>query len=113
MTNSVPTVRFAPSPTGRLHIGNIRTALYNWLFAKQQGGDFILRLDDTDQERSTEEFAQGIVEDLAWLGMEPDRTEKQSDRFKTYDKVAGDLRARGLLYPCYESAAEIDRKRKR
>ena len=69
MTNSAPIVRFAPSPTGRLHIGNIRTALYNWLFAKQQGGDFILRLDDTDQERSTDEFAQGIVEDLAWLGM--------------------------------------------
>lgn len=113
MTNSVPTVRFAPSPTGRLHIGNIRTALYNWLFAKQQDGDFILRLDDTDQERSTQEFAQGIVEDLAWLGMVADRTEKQSDRFETYDKVADDLRARGLLYPCYESAAEIDRKRKR
>lgn len=113
MTNTVPTVRFAPSPTGRLHIGNIRTALYNWLFAKQQGGDFILRLDDTDQERSTEEFAQGIVEDLAWLGMAPDRTEKQSDRFKAYDKVADELRARGLLYPCYESADEIDRKRKR
>ncbi|MCJ8308838.1 MAG: glutamate--tRNA ligase [Rhizobiaceae bacterium] len=113
MTNSAPIVRFAPSPTGRLHIGNIRTALYNWLFAKQQGGDFILRLDDTDQERSTKEFAQGIVEDLAWLGMVADRTEKQSDRFKTYDAVADDLRARGLLYPCYESAAEIDRKRKR
>ena len=113
MTKTAPIVRFAPSPTGRLHIGNIRTALYNWLFTKQQGGDFILRLDDTDQERSTEEFALGIVEDLAWLGMVADRTEKQSDRFKTYDAVADDLRARGLLYPCYESAAEIDRKRKR
>ena len=113
MTKTVLTVRFAPSPTGRLHIGNIRTALYNWLFVKQQGGDFILRLDDTDQERSTEEFAQGIVEDLAWLGMVPDRTEKQSDRFATYDAVAEDLRAKGLLYPCYELADEIDRKRKR
>jgi glutamyl-tRNA synthetase len=113
MTKTVPTVRFAPSPTGRLHIGNIRTALYNWLFAKQNGGDFILRLDDTDQERSTEAFAQGIVEDLAWLGMVPDRTAKQSDRFSTYDAVAEDLRNKGLLYPCYESADEIDRKRKR
>ena len=108
-----PTVRFAPSPTGRLHIGNIRTALYNWLFSKQQGGQFILRLDDTDQERSTEEFAQGIVTDLAWLGMTPDRTEKQSDRFAVYDSVADKLREQGLLYPCYESAEEIDRRRKR
>ncbi|MEP0944277.1 MAG: glutamate--tRNA ligase [Rhizobiaceae bacterium] len=113
MTKFTPTVRFAPSPTGRLHIGNIRTALYNWLFAKKQGGDFILRLDDTDVERSTDEFAQGIVEDLAWLGMVADRKEKQSDRFATYDAVADDLRAKGLLYPCYESASEIDRKRKR
>ena len=78
-TNTTPIVRFAPSPTGRLHIGNIRTALYNWLFASKKGGSFVLRLDDTDQERSTREFAEGIVEDLAWLGIQPDRQEKQSD----------------------------------
>jgi len=111
--NTAPIVRFAPSPTGRLHIGNIRTALYNWLFAKQQDGQFILRLDDTDQERSTAEFAQGIVDDLAWLGMVPDRTEKQSDRFASYDAIAAKLKDAGLLYPCYESAEEIDRRRKR
>lgn len=108
-----PTVRFAPSPTGRLHIGNIRTALYNWLFASKQGGQFVLRLDDTDQERSTEEFAQAIVNDLAWIGIAPDRIERQSSRFDRYDAVADDLRHQGLLYPCYESAAEIDRRRKR
>ena len=111
--DSAPTVRFAPSPTGRLHIGNIRTALYNWLFAKKQGGQFVLRLDDTDLERSTQEFADGIVEDLAWLGINPDRTEKQSERFAVYDAVADDLRKKGLLYPCYESAEEIERRRKR
>jgi glutamyl-tRNA synthetase len=111
--NTSPIVRFAPSPTGRLHIGNIRTALYNWLLAKKQNGQFVLRLDDTDQERSTAEFADGIVEDLAWLGIVPDRTEKQSDRFNVYDKVADDLRQKGLLYPCYETPDEIDRRRKR
>ncbi|MGI9365726.1 MAG: glutamate--tRNA ligase [Rhizobiaceae bacterium] len=108
-----PIVRFAPSPTGRLHIGNIRTALYNWLYAKKEEGSFVLRLDDTDQERSTEEFAQGIVEDLAWLGIEPDRREKQSDRFEIYDQTADALREKGLLYACYETADEIDRRRKR
>lgn len=108
-----PTVRFAPSPTGRLHIGNIRTALYNWLFAKKNGGSFVLRLDDTDIARSTDEFAQGIVEDLAWLGIEPDRKEKQSERFDLYDAAADKLREAGLLYACYETADEIDRRRKR
>ncbi|GAF89015.1 unnamed protein product, partial [marine sediment metagenome] len=96
-----------------MHIGNIRTALYNWLFTKKQAGQFILRLDDTDQERSTEEFAAGIVEDLDWLGIVPDRIEKQSDRFKVYDKIADNLRGKGLLYPCYETPDEIDRRRKR
>jgi glutamyl-tRNA synthetase len=75
------TVRFAPSPTGRLHAGNIRTALINFLFAKKQGGDFILRLDDTDRERSTEEFARGIEEDVAWLGIEWAKLVHQSGRF--------------------------------
>ncbi len=106
------TVRFAPSPTGRLHVGNVRTALFNYLFAKGQGGDFILRLDDTDVERSTQAFADGIVEDLAWLGLAHDRTFRQSDRFDRYAKVVEDLKAKGLLYPCYETPEELDRKRK-
>jgi len=114
MTNiSKPIVRFAPSPTGRLHIGNIRTALFNWLFATKNGGQFVLRLDDTDVERSTDEFARGIVDDLAWLGINPHRTAKQSERFDIYDDAADKLRKQGLLYPCYESADEIDRRRKR
>ena len=108
-----PIVRFAPSPTGRLHIGNIRTALYNWLFAHKQNGTFVLRLDDTDLERSTQEFADGIVEDLGWLGLHADRTEKQSERFALYDDAAAKLRDAGLLYACYESPDEIDRRRKR
>lgn len=112
-TNSSPVVRFAPSPTGRLHIGNIRTALFNWLYAKKAGGKFVLRLDDTDVERSTQEFADGIVEDLAWLGIVPDRMEKQSGRFDLYDQAAEKLRGAGLLYPCYESSDEIERRRKR
>ena len=111
--NSTPIVRFAPSPTGRLHIGNMRTALYNWLYAKNNKGTFVLRLDDTDVERSTREFADAIVEDLAWLGIVPDRIEKQSNRFAIYDLAAARLKDTGLLYPCYESGDEIDRRRKR
>ncbi len=106
------TVRFAPSPTGRLHVGNIRTALFNVLYARKAGGTFILRLDDTDTERSTEEYAQGIRDDLAWLGLAHDQTFRQSDRFERYDAVTEDLKARGLLYPCYETPEELDRKRK-
>jgi glutamyl-tRNA synthetase len=112
-STSSPIVRFAPSPTGRLHIGNMRTALFNWLYAKKNGGQFVLRLDDTDQERSTQEFADGIVEDLAWMGIHPDRVEKQSSRFELYDEVAKKLRDAGLLYACYETPDEIDRRRKR
>ena len=110
---SAPKVRFAPSPTGQLHIGNIRTALFNWLFAKNGGGQFVLRLDDTDQERSTDAFARQIVEDLAWLGIAPDETHKQSDRFEHYADAAQALKDKGLLYPCYESPDEIERRRKR
>ena len=106
-------VRFAPSPTGRLHIGNIRPALINWLFAKKQGGKYMLRLDDTDQERSTEEFAQQIKEDLKWLGLEWDLEAKQSDRFDKYDEAAQKLKDDGRLYACYETADELERKRKR
>ncbi|MEO6607874.1 MAG: glutamate--tRNA ligase [Aestuariivirga sp.] len=106
-------VRFAPSPTGRIHIGNARAALLNWLFALKTGGQFILRYDDTDTARSTQEFADGIATDVAWLGIKPSRVEWQSKRFGRYDKVAADLRARGFLYPCYETADELDRRRKR
>jgi glutamyl-tRNA synthetase len=106
-------VRFAPSPTGRLHIGNIRTALLNWLFARRQGGQFILRLDDTDTQRSTEEFAAAIKTDLQWLGLTWDSTFRQSDRTAHYEKAAAKLKAAGRLYPCYETEDELDRRRKR
>ncbi len=106
------TVRFAPSPTGKLHVGNVRAALWNWLFAKSRGGRFILRIDDTDQERSTKAYEDGIRTDLAWLGLAWDETFKQSERFARYDAVSDLFRAKGLLYPCYETAEELDRKRK-
>lgn len=106
-------VRFAPSPTGRIHIGNVRSALLNYLFAKSRGGEFMLRLDDTDTERSTDEFAQGIVDDLAWLGLTHDLTAKQSDRFDKYDEAAENLKEQGLLYACYETPDELEMKRKR
>ena len=107
------TVRFAPSPTGFIHIGNARTALWNWLIAKQHGGTFILRLDDTDLERSTDAFADAIIEDLAWLGIKPDRFEKQSDRIARYTTEFERLKDAGLIYPAYETMDELDRKRKR
>jgi glutamyl-tRNA synthetase len=107
------TVRFAPSPTGYLHVGNARTALFNALFALKAGGRFVLRLDDTDRARSTEAFAESIVEDLAWLGVTADLTVRQSDRAARHHAVTEDLKARGLLYPCYETADELDRMRAR
>jgi len=110
---SSPTVRFAPSPTGYIHIGNARTALFNYLFARKNGGRFVLRFDDTDRERSRAEYAQAIAEDLLWLGVEPDLTVRQSERFALYDAAAGRLKAAGLLYPCYESPEELERKRRR
>lgn len=106
-------VRFAPSPTGRIHIGNARTAILNWLFARKSGGQFVLRYDDTDMARSTEAFAAGIAEDLAWLGIRPDRVEHQSRRFARYDEAVSGLRQAGRLYACYETADELDRRRKR
>ncbi|MBN04784.1 glutamate--tRNA ligase [Ponticaulis sp.] len=109
---SAPIVRFAPSPTGRLHVGNVRTALINWLFAKGQGGKFILRIDDTDLERSTKEFEQGLKDDLTWLGLGWDDTFNQSDRFDKYDEAVAKLKADGLLYACYETPEELERKRK-
>lgn len=106
-------VRFAPSPTGKLHVGNIRAALTNWLFARKTGGKFLLRLDDTDSERSTEAFARGIEADLAWLGLRHDLFARQSDRAPAHDAAADRLRAMGRLYPCYETADELDRRRRR
>lgn len=105
-------VRFAPSPTGRLHVGNARGALLNWLFARKSGGTFLLRLDDTDTARSTEEFAQGIEADLRWLGLDWDRFAKQSDRFPLYAAATEKLKAAGRLYPCYETAEELQLRRK-
>jgi glutamyl-tRNA synthetase len=104
--------RFAPAPTGRLHVGNIRTALHNLLWARRQGGRFLLRLDDTDRERSSEAFANAIREDLAWLGLQPDGAHRQSDRFGRYDAALEQLKAAGRVYPAYESAQELDLKRK-
>jgi glutamyl-tRNA synthetase len=106
-------VRFAPSPTGRLHAGNIRTALFNYLFARKMGGELVLRLDDTDRERSTEEFAEGIREDLAWLGIEWTKEVRQSKRFSLYDDAVEKLKTSGRLYPAYETPKELELKRKR
>jgi glutamyl-tRNA synthetase len=107
------TVRFAPSPTGRLHAGNIRTAIINALFAGKEGGNLILRLDDTDRERSTEEFARSIEEDIAWLGLTWSARVRQSDRIALYDAAVEKLKEMGRLYPAYETPEELDLKRKR
>ena len=109
---TTPIVRFAPSPTGRIHIGNARVALFNRLFASQHNGRFVLRFDDTDFARSTEAFAREIEIDLAWLGVVPDLTLRQSDRGALYEAAADRLRAMGRLYPCYETAEELERRRK-
>src|SRR5262245_56354381 len=108
-----PIVRFAPSPTGHIHIGNARTALLNFLFAKKNHGKFLLRFDDTDVARSKEEFAQSIEADLIWLGAVPDAVLRQSERYAFYAAAAHKLREARRLYPCYETAEELDRKRKR
>ncbi|RXR27555.1 glutamate--tRNA ligase [Sphingobium fluviale] len=104
--------RFAPSPTGHLHVGNLRTAIHNWMWARRHNGRFLLRLDDTDIERSRPEYADGIRADLAWLGLTPDDEVKQSDRFALYEARFSELRAAGRVYPCYETAQELDLKRK-
>jgi glutamyl-tRNA synthetase len=105
-------VRFAPSPTGLLHLGNARTALVNWLFARAQGGQFMLRMDDTDSARSTAEFAAAIEADLTWLGCTWDLFARQSERLERYAAAISSLKQAGLLYPCYETAGELERKRK-
>jgi glutamyl-tRNA synthetase len=109
---TAPIVRFAPSPTGRLHVGNVRTALMNVLFVEANSGTFVLRIDDTDLERSTAEYEQGIRDDLSWLGITWGKTFKQSERFGMYDEAAEKLKADGLLYACYETSEELDRQRK-
>jgi glutamyl-tRNA synthetase len=112
MSRPPATTRFAPSPTGRLHVGNIRTALHNLLFARKHGGSFLLRIDDTDRERSTAAFEQSIHDDLAWLGLTPDRVVRQSERFDLYEREFERLKAAGRVYPCYETAQELDLRRK-
>ncbi len=106
------TTRFAPSPTGRLHVGNIRTALHNALFAMRHGGRFVLRIDDTDAERSTAAFDQQIRDDLAWLGLFPDAQVRQSERFALYDRQFERLRDAGRVYACFETPEELDLRRK-
>lgn len=106
-------VRFAPSPTGLIHIGNARTALLNALYARKSGGTFILRLDDTDRARSEERYANAIRQDLDWLGISPDRVETQSSRMTRYEEALAKLQEAGRVYACYETEDELERKRRR
>jgi len=106
------TVRFAPSPTGNIHIGNARTALFNWLFAMKNSGNFVQRFDDTDVARSKQEYADAILYDLHWLGIFQDATEYQSRRFDLYEDAVARLKRDGLLYACYETPEELDLRRK-
>ena len=112
MARSMTVTRFAPSPTGNLHVGNIRMALHNWMLARKAGGRFVLRIDDTDAARSREEYVRGIRADLAWLGLTPDGEERQSERLAIYEDAFERLRAAGRVYRCYETAQELDLKRK-
>ena len=107
------TTRFAPSPTGHIHVGNLRTALMNFLVARKAGGSFILRIDDTDPERSKEEYVDAIREDLEWLGLTWDRMERQSHRLDRYAEAADRLRGMGRLYEAFETPTELDLKRKK
>ena len=105
--------RFAPSPTGHIHVGNLRTALFNFMIARKAGGSFILRLDDTDPERSRQEYVDAIKQDLEWLGLTWDRVETQSSRLDRYEQAAQELRDMGRLYECFETPTELDLKRKK
>ncbi|MEP1355541.1 MAG: glutamate--tRNA ligase [Tateyamaria sp.] len=107
------TTRFAPSPTGYIHVGNLRTALMNYLIARKAGGTFILRIDDTDPERSKEEYVDAIKADLEWLGLHWDRVERQSERLDRYAEAADTLRANGRFYEAFETPTELDLKRKK
>jgi glutamyl-tRNA synthetase len=104
--------RFAPSPTGRLHVGNIRTALHNALFARKNGGRFLLRIDDTDLERSKEEYVEAIRADLGWLGLNVDSMVRQSERFDIYEREFERLKEAGRVYACYETPEELELRRK-
>lgn len=112
-TDTAVVTRFAPSPTGLLHVGNLRAALLSWLAARKAGGTFILRIDDTDAERSREEYVEAAKRELTWLGLEWDRYERQSERMERYDALAARWREEGLLYACYETPTELELKRKR
>src|SRR5258708_7290468 len=105
------TVRFAPSPTGLLHVGNARTALLNWLFAQKMGGRFLLRIDDTDAARSTKAFEEAIYRDLDWLGLSHYGTHRQINRLAIYSAAFYKLQAAGRIYPCFEPEAELERQR--
>ncbi|MBS0498959.1 MAG: glutamate--tRNA ligase [Proteobacteria bacterium] len=106
--------RFAPSPTGFIHLGNIRSALYPWAFARSQGGTFILRIEDTDLERSTQASVDVILEGMAWLGLDADEGPYyQMQRMDRYKAVLAQLQAAGHVYPCYMSVAELDALRER
>jgi len=104
--------RFAPSPTGLLHVGNVRSALLNWAYAKKNNGNFVLRIDDTDKSRSTKEFENKIKENLKWLGVNWDKTFNQSDRIDNYNLKINKLKNDGRLYPCFETAEELSLKKK-
>lgn len=104
-------LRFAPSPTGLLHVGNARLAIANFLYARHHKGSFLLRMDDTDTERSKKEYEEAIVRDLSWLGLNWDETARQSERFTRYHEVIEQLKISGRLYPCFESELELKLKR--
>lgn len=104
--------RFAPSPTGTLHVGNIRTAILNWLYARSSGGRFLLRIDDTDGERSEERYVEAIRADLDWLGLSADGEVRQSARFDLYQRRFDELRAAGRVYPAYDTQQELELRRK-
>ncbi len=106
-------VRFAPSPTGWMHIGNTRTAVFNWLLAKKLGGEFMLRIDDTDVARSKKEYEDAIREILTWLGLNWSEEARQSARIARYDEVVDKLKAAGRIYACYETAEELEVMRKK
>ena len=113
MDETMTVTRFAPSPTGFLHVGNLRTAVLNWLIARKAGGTFILRIDDTDPERSKTEYTDQIKRDLEWLGLNWDREEHQSARLDRYEAAAELMRTDGRLYECFETPLELDLKRKK
>lgn len=104
--------RFAPSPTGFLHVGNIRAAIINFLYAKKTGGKFFLRLDDTDAERVRDEYREQILRDMEWLGLAHDGLSKQSDRLEKYEEAKNKLIANGRLYECFETPEELSLQRK-